>query len=400
MQRYDYLIIGGGMVADAAARGIRESDETGTIGILSADVDAPYARPALSKKLWVDPDFAWEDVPLGTAGDTGADVLLKTEVEAIDREAREVSTRGGERYGYGALLVATGATPTLVDAAEGERIIAFRSAADYRRLRELSETDGARIVVVGGGYIGTEIAAALAVNGVTVALVFPDDVLGASTFPPELAARFEALYRDGGVELVRSSTVSAAQADATAAHATLETGVVLEADAVVFGLGATPAVSVAERAGLKIDADNGGIAVDETLRTNDPHVWAAGDVASYPDPILGRTRVEHVDNAQEMGAAAGRSMAGDASYTHTPYFYSQVFGVRWEAVGTLDPDADPLVVELEPDEGGPRTVVYYRDGAGAPTGVLLWRVEDRRDEARAVLADAPTSEEELRRRIR
>ncbi len=420
METFDYLIVGGGMVADAAARGIRDIDSDGTIGVLSADVDEPYARPALSKKLWTDPDFTEEQVPLNTAADTGATIRLRTRVTALRRDDRTVETDAGDVVGYRRLLLATGARPHELDVRDAgatpgdERVLFFRSAADYRRLRDLVEGRGAgshgagshgdaprRMVVVGGGYIGTEIAAALVQNGVEVDLVFSGDTLGETTFPPELADRFESLFVDAGVNLVRGRRVETVEQGPDAAAVTLDDGGELSGEAVVFGLGAAPVTDLAERAGLVVDD---GIVVDELLTTSDPDVWAAGDIAAYPDRLLGRTRVEHVDNAQQMGRAAGRAMAGSGeAYRHTPYFYSQVFGVRWEAVGTLDPDRDPLVVELgdQPghDAAGPRTVVYYRDDTGSPVGVLLWNVADRVDAARLVLAERPTDEAELRGRI-
>lgn len=392
MRTYDYLIVGGGMVADAAARGIRELDSEGTIGILSADVDPPYTRPALSKKLWTDPDFTWDQVPLGTEEATGAEIRLETRVTRIDREARTVSLGDGHELGYRRLLLATGSKPREIAAPEDDRVLFFRSADDYRRLRDLAE-NGGRAVVIGGGYIGAEIAAALVQNGVDTELLFPSEVLGEGTFPPELARRYEQLFRDGGVELRSNSRVEEVRTEGNRLHVVLEDGEERPADIVVLGLGAEPVTDLAEEAGLAVDD---GVLVDEHLVTSDDAIWAAGDVASYPDPILGRTRVEHVDNANEMGAAVGRSMAGERlPYTHTPYFYSAVFDVRWEAVGTLDPEKDTLVVDLDDD----RTVVYYRDESGVPVGVLLWNVDDARDLARAVLVDGETDAEALRTRI-
>ena len=146
---YDYLIIGGGMVADAAARGIRERETAGTIGILSADTDEPYTRPALSKKLWTDPDFTWDQVPLNTVADTGAELRLNTLVTRIDRFSRAVETGDGELVGYRRLLLATGSTPRTIPAPEGDdRILAFRSAEDYRRLRELAGLELPQLVQV------------------------------------------------------------------------------------------------------------------------------------------------------------------------------------------------------------------------------------------------------------
>jgi 3-phenylpropionate/trans-cinnamate dioxygenase ferredoxin reductase subunit len=394
---FSHVIVGGGMVADSAARGIREVDASATILILSDDVDEPYTRPALSKKLWTDPEFTEEQVPLNTAADTGAEILLRTTVRAVRPDAHEVVTTDGRTFTYGRLLLATGGRPValpLDDASDGRRSIAFRTAEDYRRLRALADAGGS-VIVVGGGYIGTELAAALVQNGVAVTLVHTGSVLGDDVFPADLARRFEQMFRDAGVELVGGSRVSGGAVDGSGARLELENGDELRADAVVGGLGITPETRIAEDAGLVVED---GIVVDEFLRTSAADVFAAGDVARYPDRILGRRRVEHVDNAQEMGRSVGRNLAGaDEPYTHTPYYYSAVFGHRYEAVGTLDASLDTVEDWQEPFERG---VVYYLDG-GRVVGVLLWGVEDRRDAARAVLAAADElTPDDLRGRIR
>ena len=392
---FDYLIVGGGMVADTAARGIREIDADGSIGILSDDVDEPYTRPALSKKLWTDDEFTWDEVPLGTADDTGADVRLRTRATAIRPEAREVDA-DDQTFSYGKLLIATGGTPVplpIDDHSDGARALSFRTAEDYRALRALAE-DVDRIAVVGGGYIGSELAAALVQNGVDTVLIHTGSVLGDAVFPAGLAERFEKLFRDAGVEIVAGSKVAGGRADAEGVRLQLENGDEVRADAVVSGLGIEVATDLAERAGLKVDD---GVVVDAQLRASADDVYAAGDVANYPDRLLGRRRVEHVDNANEQGKAAGRNLAGAAeAYTHTPYYYSAVFGIRYEAVGTLDSSLETVEDWTDADHG----VVYYLDDDRV-VGVLLWNVEDARDAARAVLAEADTlTRDDLVGRIR
>ncbi len=392
---FDYLIVGGGMVADTAARGIREIDSDGSIGILSDDVDEPYTRPALSKKLWTDEEFTWEKVPLGTAEDTGADVRLRTRATAIRPDEKEVDA-GDETFSFGKLLLATGGKPVALpieDHSDGERALSFRTAEDYRRLRALAK-DVDRIAVVGGGYIGSELAAALVQNGVDTVLIHTGAVLGDAVFPAALAERFEKLFRDAGVEIVAGSKVAGGRADAEGVRLELENGDEVHADAVVSGLGIDVATDLAEKAGLSVED---GVVVDAQLRTSSDHVWAAGDVANYPDRLLGRRRVEHVDNANEQGKAAGRNLAGAAeAYTHTPYYYSAVFGIRYEAVGTLDSSLETVEDGIDAD----RSVVYYLN-EGRVVGVLLWNVEDARDAARAVLADADTlTRDDLAGRIR
>jgi 3-phenylpropionate/trans-cinnamate dioxygenase ferredoxin reductase component len=388
--RFDYLIVGGGMAADAAARGIRERDTDGAIGILSADVDPPYARPALSKKLWTDPDFTFEQVPLGTVADTGAELRLGVVVTSIDREVHEVVLDSGERVGYGRLLLVTGSTPATLDGDPDERVIAFRSEQDYLAVRE--QAPGKRVVVIGGGYIGGELAAALVQHDATVTLVTPDATLGDSTFPPELAGEYQGLFTEHGVDVRTGRRAERTSSTPDAVTVTLDDGATLEADLVIVGLGAAPVVELAAASGLEV---TDGVVVDAQLRTADPDVWAAGDIANYPDPILGRTRVEHVDQATASGQAAGRNMAGaDEAYTHTPFFYSAVFGTRWEAVGSVSTELETLVDRLD-DE---RAVVYYL-AEGRAVGVLLWRVADATDAARDVLRDPPEDPQSLRGRI-
>lgn len=377
---YEYVIVGGGMVADAAAKGIRERDASGAILILSDDVDQPYTRPALSKKLWTDPDFSPADNDLGTVDATGAEIRLETTVTAIDTDGRTVTTSAGDTVGYGRLLLATGGRPKRLELPDDDRIVFFRTAADYRRLRERSG-EGRHVAVVGGGYVGSELAAALVQNDTVVTLVFPDEKLGASLFPASVDERFEDAFTEHGVILRPGRRLETATADDEGVHLALDDGSTLDVDSVVVGLGIEPNVELAESAGIATDD---GIVVDARLATSDPFVFSAGDVASYPDPILGRRRVEHVDNAKEQGAAVGRILAGsDETYAHTPYYYSKVFDLSYEAVGRLDTSLQTV----EDPKGEGKTVVYYLED-GVPVGVLLWNVPDSTDRARQVLTEA------------
>jgi len=378
---YDYLIIGGGMAADTAAKGIRERDSDGTIGILGEESNAPFPRPALSKKLWTDDDFSEDDAALDTADETGAELHLGARADTIDREAKVVTTSTGDSYGYDKLLIATGGHPRQIPSLPpSDRVIYYRTLAHYHRLRA-TVADHPHVAVVGGGYIGTEIAAALVQNGSTVTLIHPDDVLGSHTFPKVIADEVDAMFADAGVELHAGAKVEGGTSTGHGVTLDLSDGTRVTADYVVIGLGIEPAGVLARRSGLETSSD-GGIVVDEHLTTSDPSVLAAGDVAEYPDRILGRRRVEHVDNANEMGAAAGRILAGsDETYDHTPYFYSDLFDAWYEAVGTLDAGLETVVVEKA--DGG--RIVYYV-GDDEVVGVLLWKFADGLDAAREVLA--------------
>ncbi len=383
MTRYEYVIVGGGMIADAAAKGIRELDADSSILILGDDPDEPYTRPALSKLLWTDPTFTEDKVPLGTEA-TGAEIRTGVTVGSIAPEAKTVTIEGGETLEYGALLLATGGTPTTIDLPAGDRVVYFRTFADYRHLRALSE-DRPHVAVVGGSYIATEIAAALVQNDCRVTLVTPDGTLREKAFPEALAAGFQRWFEDAGVEILANTRITGGEAGEDGVVLTTDGGDTLEADVVVLGLGIEPNVGLAEAAGLDVED---GIVVNEHLRTSNPSVYAAGDVASYPDALLGRRRIEHVDLSRKQGRAAGRAMVGDETpFTYTPYFYSAVFGHRYEAVGTLDASLDTVEAWAEPLTKGS---VYYLDG-DTVRGVLLWgnssdAEPDARDGAKAVLA--------------
>lgn len=377
---YDYLIVGGGVVAESAARGIRERDESGTIGIVGEETTAPFYRPALSKDLWTDPDADETGNALDTT-DTGAVLHLGSAVTGLDRSAKTVTTADGDEFGYRKLLLATGGHPRELPALPAsDRVIYFRTLRDYQRLRALVAA-GTKVAVVGGGFIGSEIAASLAQNDASVTLLFPEPALLAASFPDTILRQIEQAFVDGGVTVRAGTTVSSGTSDDVGVHLALDDGSTLDADVAVVGLGIIPAGDLAKDAGLEV-ADDGGIVVDLHLVTLDPDVYAAGDVASYPDRLLGRRRVEHVDNAQTMGATAGRIMAGsDEAYEHTPMFWSDLFDFGYEAVGTLRSSLETVVV----DKGDGNAVVYYLDGSGV-VGVLLWGVWDSTDKARDVLA--------------
>jgi len=378
---YDYLIVGGGMVADNAAKAVQKVDPNASIGIISSDQDEPVTRPALTKKLWTDPDFEFDQVWLKTVEQTGAQLLTRTVVTSVDPDAHHV-TAGDHTIGYRKLLLATGGEPTRLDLPDDDRIIYFRSVNDYRRLRGFAD-QGARIAVVGGGYIGTELAAGLVQNGASVIMIYPQDLVYGSQFPRHLAEHVTDLYRGHGVELRPETKITGGSVEPTRIRLTTDAGGTIDADAVVVGLGISPRTELAEKAGLAVED---GVIVDQYLTTSDPDILAAGDIASYPDPILGRQRVEHVDNANAMGTQAGRNLAGAREpYDYTPYFYSELFGNRYEAVGTLDATAD--TVENWPDDQGEQQqgVVYYLDDQGGVSGVLLWNVEDQTDRAREVI---------------
>jgi 3-phenylpropionate/trans-cinnamate dioxygenase ferredoxin reductase component len=373
---YRYLIVGGGMTADAAARAIREIDPAGPIGVVAAEPDPPYNRPPLSKALWKgEPeDSVWRDTAAA-----GVTLHLGRRAVELDPPAKRVRDDGGATHTFDKLLLATGGAPRRL-AQGADDVIYFRTIADYRRLRALVARP-ARCAVIGGGFIGSEIAAALRLQGREVVMLVPEAGLGARVFPADLGAFLVQYYRDHGVEVRTGEGVAGVgrRNGKTVLHTTAARDV--PADVVVAGLGIEPNVDLARRAGLLVDH---GIVVDAACRTSHPDVYAAGDVANFHNPALDmRLRVEHEDNANTMGLVAGRNMAGHATpYDHLPFFYSDLFDLGYEAVGDTDPRHDVVADWKTPFREG---VIYYlRDGR--VRGVLLWNTWGQVEAARALIA--------------
>jgi 3-phenylpropionate/trans-cinnamate dioxygenase ferredoxin reductase subunit len=317
MTRYKYLMIGGGMAAEAAARAIRQIDAKGSLGLISAESDPPYDRPPLTKGLWKGKPLeqVWRGVE-----DLDAVLHLDRSATALDLGAKRVTDDEGDTYEYERLLFATGGTPrTLPSTPRG--VIYFRTLQDYRRLRELAGSRE-RFAVLGGGFIGSEIAAALALNGKSVTLLFPEEGIGARLFPADLSLYLNDYYRERGVDVRPGIRLEHVSRDGDIFDLAASDGTRLAVDGVVAGLGIRPNTELAGAAGLPVED---GIVVDAGLKAGAPDVYAAGDVAAFTNPVLGkRMRVEHEDNANTMGAMAGRAMAGESiRYDHLPYFYSE-----------------------------------------------------------------------------
>lgn len=381
-----YLIVGGGMTGDMAAKGIRDRDPDGRITLVGAEPHPPYKRPPLSKGLWkgAEESTVWRQPAEGVELRTGRRVV------AVDLDARRATDDRGEEYAWEKLLLATGARPREIPGAEG--VVYFRTLDDYRFVRERA-VEGARFVVIGGGFIGSELAAALHDAGCRVTMVFPEPGIGHRLFPADLSAFVTDSYRERGVEVLAGETVSGVEARGDGAVVRTGSGRALEADGVVAGLGVLPATELAEAAGLPVDD---GIVVDEYGRVDGREdVWAAGDVASFPVPALGtRMRIEHEDHANSHGRAVGANMAGaGVPYEHLPLFYSDLFDLGYEAVGAVDSRLETVERWLEPNRKG---VVGYVDEERRPRGVLLWNVWDKADAARALIsAGRPVDEEAL-----
>ena len=390
MTRFDYLIAGGGMTADAAARGIRERDTKGSIGIVGSDSHAPYNRPPLTKGLWKGdpPESIWRKTE-----ETGATLLSGRRIERLDPAAKRATDDQGSAYEYGTLLLATGGQPRrLPDSPDG--VVYFRTLDDYRKVRDLAD-GGSSFVVIGAGFIGSEIAAALRMHERDVTLIIRDQGIGARVYPRDLSQWLVEYYREKGVKVRLGEGVDRIESRDGRFRVHAAKGDPIEVDAVVAGLGIEPNVALANSAGLTV---GDGIQVDEQLRSSSPAIYAAGDVASFHNPALGkRIRVEHEDNANTMGTVAGRNMAGAGErYHHLPFFYSDLFDLGYEAVGDLDARHQTVADWKEKFREG---VVYYLE-SGRVRGVLLWNTWNQVDAARALIAEpGPFRPEQLKGRL-
>ncbi|HYQ10292.1 MAG TPA: FAD-dependent oxidoreductase [Gaiellaceae bacterium] len=370
MHTTKYLIVGAGMTGDMAAKGIREQEPDGSITMIGADPHAVYKRPLLTKGLWhgAAEDSIWRE--------PAEDVELVTgrRIVSVDLAGHTAMNDEGEKYSWEKLLFATGARPRQIPDAEG--VVWFRTLDDYHRMRAVA-VDSAHIVVIGGGFIGSELAASLADNGCRVTMLFPEGGVCDRLFPADLSGSVTDYYREKGIDVLAGEKVSAASGDR------VETGDgrTIEADAVAGGLGVIPNTELAEEAGLEV---NDGIVVDEYGRASGHEdVFAAGDVARLPVPALGTTlRIEHEDHANTHGRVVGGNMAGAGmAYTHLPFFYSDLFDLGYEAVGILDSRLEAVEDWEEPFRKG--VVTYVEDGR--PRGVLLWNVWGKLDEARDLI---------------
>lgn len=398
-ENYNYIIIGAGLAGISAAKAIRELDEKSSVLLVGKECHPPYNRPPLSKDLWFGDKKAEEIFvePLSFYLDNHIELKLGTTINQIDADKKAITDKERRELGFEKLLIATGGTPRRLGI-PGKRdpgVCYFRDLDDFTRLSQLI-TPSTRVLVIGGGFIGSEMAAAASSKTNQVSMLFPEQNLCASVFPVSLGETVGRRYRNRGIELVSGDRpVSIERRDAAFAAETIK-GNRLGADVVIAGVGIRPEVVLAQKAGLEVDD---GIVVNARLQTSHPDIYAAGDNAQFFYPELGlRRRVEHWDCASSQGARAGQNMVGvNEPFDTLPYFFSDLFDFGYEAVGDTDPGLDVETVWETPNEKG--AIYYLRDKR--VNGVMMCDVWGKMDEARALIrSKRQMSPDDLEKAIR
>jgi NADPH-dependent 2,4-dienoyl-CoA reductase/sulfur reductase-like enzyme len=358
-----YVVVGAGLAAGKAVEALREAGFEGPVVMFGEEHHLPYERPPLSKGYLLgtdelesvfvhDPD--WYD-------DNDVDLRLGTAVTSLDLEARVVHTRDGQQA-YDRLLLATGASPRHLAMADdsGAPVAYLRTIEDSQRLKEAFGEAGS-VAVIGGGWIGLETAAAAREAGCSVTVLESLDLPLLRVLGPEVAAVFAELHREHGVDLRTGVEVTGVEKDGRRGVVRLAGGDSVTADLLVVGIGVGPNVALAEAAGLAVD---NGVLVDEQLRTSDPHVFAAGDVANAQHPVLGRRiRVEHWDTAIGQGETVAHAMLGhEPTYDRLPYFFTDQYDLGMEYVGNVGPDGYDEVVLRGDTAGRTFTAFWLQDG--------------------------------------
>jgi 3-phenylpropionate/trans-cinnamate dioxygenase ferredoxin reductase subunit len=384
-QESDYVIVGAGVAGAAAVEGIRELDPNGSILLIGGESHLPYDRPPLSKKLWSGKKEV-KDIFVHDQAfyeNNNVKVLLGKRVIAVNAKAKTVSISQDIPCQYKKLLLATGGLPQALPVTVGayDDIFIYRTLDDYQRLRAEAQ-EGRSVVIIGGGFIGSELAASLCQNKLNVTMIYPSRWLCPRVFPESLGLAMEEIYRQRGIRIVKGERPVAIERQDARFITRTSGGQHIDSDLLVVGIGIQPYVELAELATLKT---GDGIIVDEYLQTSNSDVYAAGDNAYFPCQALDQSlRMEHWDNARSQGHQAGRNMAGaNEAFTYLPYFFSDLFEFGYEAVGEINPQLNILTDWQKENDTG---VIYYNRN-GKVRGVMLCNVWEKVDAARELIRE-------------
>ena len=346
----DYLIIGGGLAGAMAAEAIRERGAGGRVVILTDDHERPYHRPPLSKEF-LRGDQERKEVfvhPPEWHNEQGVELMTNTRATNLDPQAHEVTLADGRTLEYKKLLLATGGTPNHLDipGADLEGVHYLRWLDDSEALKGAAAR-AKHAAVIGGSFIGVEVAAALVHYKVDTTVIVKGKTIWDKFMPEELAMFFQQTLADHGVKFLTEDEAVRILPQSGTMHAGMvatKKGHTVGGDLIVAGVGITLNRDLADAAGLKTDKKTRGVIVNEYLQTSDPDIYAAGDIAAFPDPVFGTRRVEHWDTALSQGKTAGANMAGaDEPYDHVQYYFSDLFDLGIEVLGNPQPDAHIIV---------------------------------------------------------
>ncbi|GAA2090301.1 FAD-dependent oxidoreductase [Aeromicrobium tamlense] len=368
------VIVGGGLAAAKAVERLREEGYEGSVTVVGAEGSPPYERPPLSKDLLLGKDTDPTVLDADWWSEHDVQLMTGTRVTALDREARRVELESGDRLEYDLLVLATGAEPRVPDLPGADRALYLRTLEDKDRILATLES-GSRLVIVGAGWIGLEVAAAARSHDVRVTVLERDDLPLQRVLGDELATHLAALHRSHGVDLRTGVTVEEIVLGDDGPVGVRASGETIEADHVLVAIGAVPATALAEESGLEVDD---GIVVDERFQTADEHVLAIGDVAGAWNVTLeDRLRVEHWDNAIRQGRAVADVLLGrDTVHDWYPYFYTDQFEFSMEYVGRPGPKD---TVEIRGDLEANAFIAYWIDEESRLTAgmnVGIWDVND------------------------
>jgi 3-phenylpropionate/trans-cinnamate dioxygenase ferredoxin reductase component len=349
-QHFRYLIVGGGMTADSAVRGIRMVDSEGKIAIFTREPSPPYNRPPLSKGLWKRTRL---NQVFRNTDRLGASIFLNNNIGQIDPQTKTVSTEDGSQYSYERLLLATGGSP-IAPFQPSESILYYRTLQDYQAVRTWADA-GASFIIIGAGFSGSELAAALSQHGNKVSLITRGPGIGSHIFPSEISNALNSEFQSAGIFCHFHSHVDRIQGGQGSVQVHTTSGTSFSADVIVISIGIRPNTELALQAGLAV---NHGIRVDRYLQTSVQDIYAAGDNAEFFNPALADWMlVEHEENANQGGLTAGQNMAGgQIEYTLLPYFYTDLFSNSFYGIGETDTRHE---VYIDPVTPGNQSVVYY-----------------------------------------
>jgi len=330
------VIVGGGMVAGYAAKQLVELGlKSGDLSILSSDTSVPYERPPLSKGFLAGRDTE-DSVRINSESfysEHGIELRLACFISSVNPDSKRLTLASGESFGFDKLIVATGALPRTLDipGAKLANVLYLRSLDDSRAIRKCAES-AKTAVVIGGGFIGMEVAAVLAQKNIQVTMILNEDRIWKKFFTPQMSLFFESYYAARGVRFIKSTSVTALRGEYAVNSAALADGQTIACEMVVAGIGVRPLTDMLAGSGVEV---GDGVIVSEYLDTSRPDILAAGDVANYYDVLFDkRRRVEHWDNAVSQGQYCAQALMGERTpFKHVPYFFSDVFDLSYEYWG-------------------------------------------------------------------